>query len=144
MLTDGWFIHPSDRCNVCKYQYQYVQINKRLEMAIRLSGPLWPLVIIAVMSAALGFIPMFGPIDGNFGMYMLNGLTSLGLIYLCIIVAACKESACLRDLEPFNFISGSYIRFGHYFIHGVFESHTQSTVSTHECPCWPLKPQLGH
>jgi hypothetical protein len=48
---------------------------------------LWPLAILTLFSAFLGFIPVFGHAGSNIGLHMLNGLAAVGLLYLCAIVA---------------------------------------------------------
>ncbi|GAX84049.1 hypothetical protein CEUSTIGMA_g11473.t1 [Chlamydomonas eustigma] len=75
-------------CNVCKWSYKFQRVTRFREIAVRLCAPLWPIALVSFLSAALGFIPVFGHAGSNIGLHMLNGLAAVGLLYLSVIVVA--------------------------------------------------------
>ncbi len=74
-------------CGVCNFSYRFKRLGQIQQAGLRLALPLWPLSIMASLSAIFGFIPVFGPSD-TIGMHMLNGFTAMGLLYLLVIVLA--------------------------------------------------------
>ena len=48
------YVYPR-RCNVCKWKYKFSHVNRAAEVAIRLSVPLWPIVLIALSAAGEGY-----------------------------------------------------------------------------------------
>ena len=46
------------------------------------------MAFLAIAAAAAGFIPVFGPSDGDVGLHMLNGIAAVGLLYLVVILLA--------------------------------------------------------
>lgn len=85
-------------CNICKFQYQFERLSLFRKAIVRLTVPLWPITVIFLLSLALGFIPLLGDPSGSFGIHMLNGLGTIGLIYLVLIVVAFNVQHCRMTL----------------------------------------------